>query len=358
VTQPSDYLTPASLKSGDFPTGKAQPPAILTVPLSVLYGFAATVYHSYYDTKQVFRADVPVISVGNLSVGGTGKTPSVIALVRQLMEWEPEFTKANAITVLSRGYGRVSNEMVVVEQDGDYRNTGDEPLLIKRSLGNSGVVVHSRREWGARYAVERLGSRLLVLDDGFQHRRLGRDLDLVVMDGAEPLGNGYLLPAGPLREKPEALRRASAFIAIGAQASGAQSLAERFEKPLITAVSTMILPEELSTKLSTPIYVLTSIARPRRFLKGLRDKGLRVAGGQAFPDHHRFEAKELAAVANYAKQCGAKMVVTTAKDRIRIREWPFEIPLAVVGLEMRFTNPEILQKLLLPLIQTAKARMS
>jgi tetraacyldisaccharide 4'-kinase len=346
MVRSSNDLSAALFLSREFPKGKANFPALLTVPAAWLYGLASGWYHSRFDGNSGFRAGVPVISVGNLSVGGTGKTPIVIALAQWMMERYPELAEPNAIAVLSRGYGRVSKELVTVEVEDSYQRTGDEPLLIKRALPNLAVVVHARRDWCARFAVERLSSKILILDDGFQHRKLARDLDLVVMDGEAPLGNGYQLPAGSLREKPNGLARASAFVTIGKTNVQAAKLAGLFQKPLIQAIPEMVLPEELSTKLSTPIYVLTSIGRPKRFLKGLRDMGLLIAGGQAFRDHHRFTSKELSAVASFAGKSGAKVVVTTAKDRVRVGSWPYDLPLYVVDLKMRFTNLPAVENLL------------
>jgi tetraacyldisaccharide 4'-kinase len=346
VVRSSDPLPSTEFIGGDFPHGRAQRPAFLTIPASWLYGFGATLYHASFRTSKIYRPPVPVISVGNLSVGGTGKTPLVIALARLLREEFPALCAANRIAVLSRGYGRTAKAMTVVEETDHYERAGDEPLLIKRAIPELAVVVHARRDWCARYACERLGSRLLLLDDGFQHRRIARDLDLVVMDGEAPLGNGYCLPAGPLRERPQALRRATAFVAVGGERKAAEDLGRRFGKPVVGAERRMVLPMELSTKLSTPLYVLTSIGRPKRFLKGLRDMGLLIAGGQAFGDHHRFTSQELFTVAQFAAKSGAKAVVCTAKDRIRIAEWPGTLPLWTVDLETGFSDVAVMRQLI------------
>ena len=155
--------------------------------------------------------------------------------------------------ILSRGYGRESRDLVVVEADMDYRQCGDEPLLIKQALPQAAVVVQADRSaGGAAMPWSGLGARLLLLDDGFQHRKLARDLDLVLVDGESPLGNGRLLPAGPLRERPEALERASLLVECGHGGGGGRAPGRALGKPFVQAVPRLSLPAELATGKGTP----------------------------------------------------------------------------------------------------------
>jgi tetraacyldisaccharide 4'-kinase len=208
------------------------------------------------------------------------------------------------------------------------------------------VVVHTDRAQAARHAVEQLGARLLLLDDGFQHRKLARDLDLVLVDGSAPLGNGRLLPAGPLREPVQALERASILIGVGIETEAAARLAEQFEKPFVPAVPRMTLPAVLERDLSCPVFVLTSIARPARFLRMLEAKGLNIKGELAFRDHHHFSDQDLLAVILAARHCGAKAVVCTAKDRVRLPSWPDDVPLHVAEFALDFQPGGILHEML------------
>lgn len=305
--------------------------------------------------RGAYRPPVPVISVGNITVGGTGKTPCVIELVRWIAFREPRLAQPNAIAVLSRGYGRKERELVVVEPGMDYARSGDEPLLIKRAVPHAAVVVHADRSRAARFAVETLGAKLLILDDGFQHRALARDLDLVVLDAAAPFGNGRLLPAGPLREAKRALNRAQALAFVGSDTSAG------FEKgvgpglPVLRFETVMTLPPELSTDLSTSIWLLTSIARPSRLYNQLIHKGIHIVGHSLFADHHPFTDSDLRQVASAAEQAGAKLVLTTAKDRVRIRQWAAELPLRTVELRLAVKSPQILSALLEPLLEKAVA---
>ncbi|RPH92550.1 tetraacyldisaccharide 4'-kinase, partial [candidate division KSB1 bacterium] len=306
--------------------------------------------NSRFAGAEAFRPSVPVISVGNIAVGGTGKTPCVISLVRFICQIHPELAAPNAIAVLSRGYGRESRELVVVQPEDDYQKTGDEPLLIKRALPHAAVVVHAERVLSAAYAVETLHSRLLVLDDGFQHRFIARDLDLVLVDGNKPLGNNRLLPAGPLREPAEALIRAQAIGAIGTDTQNARSLAEKFAKPFLAFLPRIQLPRELSTNLSTPVLVLTSIARPSRFHNQLKEMGLVIKQTVSFPDHHPFSVRDLNEVVAAVKLSGAVAVVTTAKDKIRIRDWNYLIPLFTADLALIPESADNFQSILEPLL--------
>jgi tetraacyldisaccharide 4'-kinase len=350
VVRPSHRLPPSVFLITDFPNDRPLSPAWLTVPPSRLYGALAANYHRRFDPARAYRAPVPVISIGNLTVGGTGKTPCVMALCRLLGEMDPTLTERNAIAVLSRGYGRRSHGLVVVENDSNYLESGDEPLLIKRSLPQVAVIVSANRSLAARHAVEGLGSRLIVLDDGFQHRQVARDLDLVLLDGAHPLGNGHVLPAGPLREYSSALERSSMVVGVGEEVQPAAQLAARFGRPFIQAQARLSLPDGLSTDLSTPVFVLTSIARPERFVNMLLNRGLSVVGCQHFPDHHQFRERELGTVAGRAVRAGAGVILTTAKDAARIDTWRQRTPLQVVGLTLEFAPPGAMRRLLEPVV--------
>ena len=183
-------------------------PALLMRPLAGLYGLAIGRRNHRYDSgaAEVFRLDRPVISIGNIVVGGTGKTPTVLYLVRWLQH------QGQKVCVLSRGYRRRSRGMVVVS-DGEriragVEEAGDEPMLLAQQLPGAIVVVDSDRVRAGRHALQHFRPDLFIIDDGFQHRRLHRDLDIVTFKEEGDLGNGWMLPAGPLREPLKALGRA------------------------------------------------------------------------------------------------------------------------------------------------------
>ena len=335
---------------GDFPTDRAAAPAWLTIPASFVYGWFAAAYHRRFDRIKPYYPGAPVISVGNITVGGTGKTPTVIALAKFVRERFPHLQVPNAIAVLSRGYGRTSRELKVVEVDSDWHDTGDEPLLIKHAIPEVGVVVHADRRIASDHAVKNLNSKLLILDDGFQHRRLHRDLDLVMLNGHYPFGNGYLLPAGPLREPVRNLSRASLFIVVAMGLDLRTELEQKFSKPTVSMTRQVSLPPSLTDSSVHRVYAIAGIAQPYRFLCSLMDSRMKVTGHEFFPDHHEFESNELAKVADNAKIRGAEAVVTTEKDRIRISDWPFEVPLYTLGLDMHFRDADQLYDILTKIV--------
>ena len=346
----SDRISASGFLIPDFPLDRPQSPAWLTVPLSKLYEQAARWYHRRYDQAVAYHAPVPVISVGNITVGGTGKTPTVMGLARLIWKLHPEFKEPNRLAILSRGYGRKSRMRVVVNVDSDWKECGDEPLLMKHALPEAAVVVHADRVRAARYATEELGARFILLDDGFQHRRLARDLDVVLVDGEHPAGNGHLLPAGPLREPIDNLRRASLILGIGETCREAEKLAGGLGKPFLSATPQVRLPHSVADGSVKDVLALASIARPNRFIKFLTNNGLNVISQELFADHHRYSIKELESVSKKAIQVGAKAVVTTEKDKARIPSWPYSVPLLVVGLEMLFENETYLGKIIGDLI--------
>jgi tetraacyldisaccharide 4'-kinase len=348
MVRSSDRFSPRGFLTAEFPPDHPAAPAWLTVPLASIYAWAARRYHARWDSARAFRPPVPVISVGNLTVGGTGKTPCVIALARLLMDMEPSLAASNAIAILSRGYGRLARDLIVVEPQFFWQQCGDEPLLIKRALPNCAVVVHADRSLAAHHAVEKLGSRLLLLDDGFQHRRLARDLNLVLLDAAVPLGNGYCLPAGPLREPIEALRRASLLISVG-NGNQAEHVAFSMNKPCLSASITLQLPPTEANS----VFALTSIARPSRFTNSLIEKGLTIRGTACFRDHHPFTIRELEQVGKRAISSEAAAIVTTAKDQIRFPAWSPALPLVVADSVLSFADSSALRKPLEPLILRA-----
>jgi tetraacyldisaccharide 4'-kinase len=326
-----------------------------------LYGVASRIYHDRYDRapSRSYRAPVSVISIGNLAVGGTGKTPFVIALIHLLSEIAPELSESDRIAVLSRGYGRKSKKLVEVKPDSVWEDAGDEPILIKRKAPQVAVVVHPDRRLSAAYAINRLKSRILLLDDGFQHRAMARDLDIVLLPRDNPLGNGRQLPAGPLRESPQSLSRASWLIGVqsgippftGGQKGGeskASQVAAQFGKPYFEATPHTSLPQDATSFRS--VFLLTSIANPSRFTGETERLNLKVCGKAIFPDHHPFSQTDLDRVNREAERYGAEAVVTTEKDLIRIREWRYPIPLCAFQYSLEISDKQSLIQELEPVL--------
>ena len=276
-------------------------------------------------------ASAPVVSIGNLAVGGAGKTPATLAVVERLL------ARGRRVAVLSRGYGarRSDNRLV---SDGSQvllsaAEAGDEPVLLARRLRGAMVLCGARRIELARWAVDEMGADALVLDDGFQHRALHRDLDVVVLDAANPSGNGRLLPRGPNREPWSALGRAHlAWLSRADQAppavlgvlrarvreaTGVPPVESRYavEDVLDGALARSFGPGALAGR---RVLLLCALARPDGFRRTLAALGAEVAGERVFRDHHAFREKELEEALRAAGAAGCEAVATTEKDAVRL----------------------------------------
>jgi tetraacyldisaccharide 4'-kinase len=287
------------------------------LPLSALYRAGAAVHRLASRSE---RAGAPVISVGNLTVGGAGKTPVTLELARRLE------ARGRKPAILSRGYGRRSREPLEVAADAPLDMAGDEPLLLARR-GCRVFVGQSRAEL-ARLAL-RGGADVLLLDDGLQHHGLARDLDVIVADASNPLGNGRLLPAGPLREPPSALRRVGRGLLWLTWCDQPRDPRTAALPPFPTVESAYSAQPDLRGR---RVFLFAGIARPERFLLTVRGLGAEIAGTRWFPDHHRFTERELAEV-----RSAPALPVTTEKDLARIAR-PDGI--AAVRLEMRILRGE------------------
>lgn len=301
---------------------------------------------------------VPVIGVGNLAVGGTGKTPLTMAVVRALQEL------GLPTGVISRGYGRQGKQPLLVS-DGERilanaDQAGDEPLLLARRLGVPVAVGASRYQAGL-LLLKRCGSRVLVGDDLLQHRALYRDLNLVALDAADPLAGERLLPRGRLREGPEALKRAHAVVLTrvrdAAQARLArESLAWRLgNKPVFACRYVLEGLEDAQGRAledeawqGEPVYAFCGLARPESFRQSLRQAGLTVLGLESFGDHHRFTTAEIAGLWQRAQTLSARALVCSGKDAVRLPAGlPGDIPVWSTRLALEFLEgPRALPRLL------------
>lgn len=295
---------------------------------------------------RVTRATAPVFSVGNLAVGGSGKTPAALALARRLAG------RGRTVALLSRGYGARRRDARVVA-DGQRvllsaEEAGDEPLLLARRLPGLRVLCGPRRAELARRAAE-LGADALVLDDGFQHRALHRDLDLVVLDAPNPWGNGRLLPRGPNREGRGALARADlvwlsradeaapAALArlrgVAAEATGRPPVESRHAVADVSD-GTLARTFPAESLRGCRVLLLAGIARPDRFRRTVEGLGAAVVAERLFRDHHAFAPAELDEALAAARAAGCDHVVATEKDAVRIPSpWAGEEMLRVVRIE-------------------------
>jgi tetraacyldisaccharide 4'-kinase len=322
-----------------YPAGGsgARPPAALRVA-AALHALAARARAGAYDRGLLAarRLPAPCISVGNLSVGGTGKTPLVAWLIEAL-------TALGARpAVVSRGYGGSARGPERVTTAGDStaaRRFGDEPALLAARYPEVPIVVGRDRHAAGLLAVSSGGATVVVADDAFQHRRLARDVDIAVIDASRGLGNGLQLPAGPLRESPASLARAGFVVLnrVGAapDLEGLRRTVARLAPRAALAEADLVFAGWRDARTGAPaelpagavVYAFSGIANPGSFHRTLESLGMRVEGREVFRDHHAYGDREIGRLERAAAASGAVAAVTTAKDAVRIPGWNGAVPL-------------------------------
>lgn len=275
---------------------------------------------------QVHRVACPVVCVGNLTVGGSGKTPVVAALASGLA------VRGESVAVLSRGYGGARDGASRLIEQPEPAVHGDEPAMLAALLPQCRVVVGPDRVQSARLAIA-AGATVVLLDDGFQHRRLARDVDVVVADGSRGFGNGFLLPRGPLREPPSALRRAHLVLVkdepgpfLELIRHGIRDLAEGVPVHEFRLVSRSLVRaggerESVTGLAGRAVALMSGIGNPAGFERTLRDAGVRVVARVDFPDHHHYQPADLRRAEDVARRAGAGCIVTTAKDFTKLQKF-------------------------------------
>lgn len=292
--------------------------------LSSIFAVGVRARNALYDRGAVRAQSLqgPVVSVGNLSVGGSGKTPFVLLL--------GEFLAARAVKfgILSRGYGRARRGVAQVDPGGSSQDFGDEPLLLARRLGVPIIVGEDRYEAG-QFAERLFGPQLHLLDDGFQHRALARDFDIVLVTPED--ARDRLLPAGRLREPLASLSRADAVVLTAGAAPESFPLNGKLVWRVRRGISLGNIP-------SRPL-VFCGIARPQNFLLQLRTAGVEPAGQALYRDHHAYTERDIQDLLKLRQQSEAEGFVTTEKDAINLGGFLAALqPLAVVPVKMELLD--------------------
>ncbi|HSK62583.1 MAG TPA: tetraacyldisaccharide 4'-kinase [Pyrinomonadaceae bacterium] len=323
--------------------------SLILPPLSTLYGAVARTRLALYQrgTFRTTKLDRPVISVGNITAGGTGKTP--------LVEWVAE-TVANAgkrVCILTRGYGREKPQQQVIVSDGTTilatpAEAGDEPYLLASKLrGSAAVISNADRISAGRYATEAFNTDCFVLDDGFQHLRLARDLNIVTIDATNPWGGGQLLPHGRLREPLSGLIRADCVVVTRCnQVENLEtirsSITDLIRVPLFES-SMRAVNAPITT---APVAAFCAVGNPGSFFEQLRKHGYELISEKAFADHHSYTQKDVDELIRAATRAGAKGLVTTAKDAVKLRSLSFSLPWHVFEIEIEIENERALAELI------------
>lgn len=333
---------------------------------AALYGSVVASRNRLYDRgPSRRRLPCPVISVGNLEVGGTGKTTCVEYLAAHLA------SQGRRVAVLSRGYGATragrpswlsvqGDELLIDGEPGGPARLPDEPQLLARHLPGVPVVIGPRRAASGELALERFHSDVLLLDDGFQHRRLHRDLDIVLISARMPLGGWPLLPRGPMREPLSSVARADVIIVTKVDRSRevAAALQERLRTLNARALIATAMHEphalrqepsgaalSLERLQNARVCLLSSVGDPGGFEQTVTELGATVAAHAAFPDHHRYDVHEWRQVCACAAEAKAAAIVTTEKDAVRVAPLLAEpagvaVPLWVVRVRWRMLSGE------------------
>jgi tetraacyldisaccharide 4'-kinase len=291
--------------------------------LSAIYGTWVGTRNRLYDcgVLKARRLPCPVISVGNISVGGSGKTPFVILLGELLKQ------RGISIDVLSRGYGRSSRGVLAVDPEGSPRDFGDEPILIARRLGCRVIVGEGRYQAGL-FAEKRFSAQVHILDDGFQHRSLARDFDIALLSPEDLTDE--LLPAGRLREPRSSLQRAD--VVVLPEEIGNHDLPAK-------AVWRLRRSIEVSQVPSRPV-VFCGIAKPNKFVEQLKNAGIEIAAHKFYRDHHAYISAEIQDLLALRERNGAGGFVTTEKDAINLGPLHEHLkPLTVARVRMELLHP-------------------
>lgn len=291
----------------------------LLLPLNPLYrlGLALRERNLASGREPVRRLNRPVISIGNLSTGGAGKTPFAIALAQALL------ARGIQVDVLSRGYRRAGRGAARVRADGTAEEFGDEPLLIARKAGVPVYVAAERYEAGLLAEADGVAA-VHLLDDGFQHRQLHRDVDILLLGALDM--RERLLPAGNLREALHAALRAT-VIAVPEDEDDAGVRSLGWKGPVWRVRRRMEVPAVEGT-----VVAFCGIARPEQFFDGLERAGLKVARRRGFGDHHRYTQGDLDRLVAQARAAGAAALVTTEKDAMRLEGLRAGLPVMATGL--------------------------
>jgi len=319
---------------------------VVLVVASGIYSVIIRLRNFFYD-KHIFaihHAKAAVISVGNITAGGTGKTPLVIWLCNEISRKERNKANEHKLAILTRGYKTT-------------RNNTDEPAILTENCPQCKVVVNPDRVIGGAQAIGEYSANVLILDDGFQHRRLSRDIDIVTIDATCPFGYGRIIPAGLLREPPSTIKRADAVVITRCDQVSESQLSQVEEK--LRNIKSNIL---VAKSVHQPVYIKTmndrqismeqfksrkvfafcGIGNPDSFINSLKKLGCEIVGSKIFDDHYQYSDSSLEQMKQQSQNLGTELVLTTQKDwtKIRLLESAKDLPLAYLAIEIRFLSGE------------------
>ena len=330
---------------------------ILLMPLCGLYSAIVYARNFCFEVGICKQKKLPctVISIGNIVIGGTGKTPTVAAIAKLLQR-----TGSN-VAVLLRGYKRQSTEKILFVSDGKNHlcsrdKSGDEADMLAHQLADIPIIVGKQRYLSGEAAIDQYKSSVIILDDGFQHRQLARDLDILTIDATNPYGTGSLLPIGTLREQKSSIKRADIIILTHTDVTetNIEQLKTALNElaPNIPILETIHKPTSLyrlnqaDKNVTIPLNNLSGkrllavcgIGNPNPFVRTLENHNPEIVELLAFPDHHVYTESDIQQIKHQMVQCEAKWIITTQKDEHKLTSLNTDLPILVLAIELVFTE--------------------
>ena len=320
----------------------------LLFPISILYRFIIFLRNFGYDKNWMKTKELPclVISVGNLSFGGTGKTPTVLYLCKILQE-----NKKKDIAILSRGYKRNTQGTILVSNGNgpleNWQAVGDESFMIAQKTKNIPIVVDTNRYRGGKFLIKNFNSKIIILDDGFQHRALSRNLDIVLINGYTKPSDYRFLTTNPIRETWSSLKRADAIVFTKKKPN--QFLLKKIKKEKLlyinsTLKSSIAYPKGFNGK--NKALLLSGIGNPKSFEKSARNHGCVIVGIKRFEDHYSYNKKSLLKIIQFAKNQKADYILTTEKDWVKIEPLEPDFLFVILKIELNVLEKEAMKNIL------------
>ncbi len=326
---------------------------IILIAFSKIYSLIIRLRNFFYDRHffTTYQVKAAVISIGNVTAGGTGKTPLVAWICNNITKDHVINNKDYRLAILTRGYKTTQNSKLKTQ------NYVDEPAILAENCPNAQVVIDPDRVKGAAQAIGKFSANVLVMDDGFQHRRLSRDLDIITIDATCPFGYGRIIPAGLLREPLNSLKRADAIVITRcSQVSETQLnliedklrnikhnilIARSIHQPVYikTIDNRQIKLEEFKNR---KVFAFCGIGNPDSFINSLKNMGYEITGSKIFNDHYNYTENTLSDIQKQAQNLGSEVILTTQKDwtKIRLLEAAKDLPLAYLAIEIKFLKGE------------------
>lgn len=325
----------------------------LLFPLALLY-WGIIFWRNFFYNFNFFithKIKSKVISVGNISLGGTGKTPVVIFLALLL-------TKAGRkVAVLSRGYGRATKGLFLVSKgDGlilcSWEDCGDEPYMMAQKLPNLPILVDENRHRGSLYLEKNFNPDIIIMDDGFQHRALHRDLDIVLVNGGDKINNHRLLPYGILREPWNNIKRANAIMVTKKKPN--PLLQRKIDETCLPIIHTRVNPvlrysdkkPRLNAVKENRVFIVSGLGNPAFFKKTVEHLGFNICGMKSFQDHYNYKENDILQLETTTKQLGGSLILTTEKDWLKIKGHKPKMIFGIIDINMRVLNEDILLNLI------------